>query len=422
MESKRSLRHYSIRERTEKILRESGIPESEAQWLLTEQPPLEFADQWIENAIGYFSIPLGIAENFVIDGTPRRVPLAIEETSIIAALSSAAKWISEKGEITTGMTGSHAIGQIQFPRVRHPDRAREKLLERSQELISLANESVPGLVSRGGGFRRVEVRLLPRPEVPPSVMLVVHLLCDPCDAMGANLINQACEQVSGTISDWIDEPAGLRILSNLTDRQRVWSQISLRRLPDGVAEGIEEASRFAELDPYRAATHNKGIMNGIDGVLLATGNDWRAVEAGAHAYAATSGKYRPLSTWRRSGAGALVGHIDLPMSVGIVGGVTRSHPAAAICLKILGVSNARELARIVAAVGLTQNLAALRALTSTGIVAGHIRLHLTNLAMTSDATPEERDRLVRALGERLHEQRRISSRDAHELLETMRKA
>lgn len=422
MESKRGLRHLPIRDRTEKILAEADIPRTEAQWLLTEQPPLELADQWIENAIGYFSLPLGIAENFVIDGVVRRIPLAIEETSIIAALSSAAKWVAEKGEITTGTTGSEAIGQIQFARVGNPEIARGILLEKSTELIALANECVPGLVARGGGFRRMEVRLLPRPEVPASTMLIVHLYCDPCDAMGANAVNQACELVSGTVAQWIGESAGLRILSNLTDSQRVWSQVSLRGLPDGVAEGIEEASRFAELDPYRAATHNKGIMNGIDGVLIATGNDWRAVEAGAHAYAAITGRYRPLSTWRRTHPGSLVGTIDLPMSVGTVGGVTRSHPAASTCLKILGVSGARELARVIAAVGLVQNLAALRALTSTGIVAGHMRLHLTNLALASDATPDERPKLLRELGERLRDRKRISSGDAHEILESMRKA
>ena len=415
-----SFRTLTPEQRRRLIFSEAGIPASEGKWIGSDQPPIELAETWIENTIGYFSIPLGIADHFVIDGFTRRIPLAIEETSIVAALSSAAKWVKEKGTLITGIEGWEGIGQIQFPRVRNPEAARTKITEKGRTLLALANDQVPGLVSRGGVFKRFEVRVLERPNPEDGSTIVIHLYCDTCDAMGANLINQACEIVSGTIAEWIGEECGMRILSNLTDSRRAWAKITLRDIDAEISRRIQEASLFAEIDPYRAATHNKGIMNGVDGVLLATGNDWRATEAGAHAYAARSGRYSPLSTWRTTAPGVLEGKIDLPISLGTVGGVTRTHPSAAACLKILGSPSARELARIVAAVGLTQNLAALRALTAEGIVAGHMRLHISNVVLASDAGPPERDALLRKLQERFRIQRRISAQDAREILAMIR--
>ena len=415
-----SLRGLTPRARLDVLLEESGIDRREEFHLQNAHPPIELADQWIENAVGYFSLPLGVAEHFVIDGIARRIPIAIEETSIIAALSSAAKWVGQHGSIVTESVGAEAIGQIQFPIVQDGERALTIVREREAELVALANSHIPGLVRRGGGFRSVAARILDRPEPVGSRMLIVHLLCDTRDAMGANAINQACELVSETLSGWLEEPVGMRILSNLTDQRRAKATIELHNVDDSLAARIEEASRFAELDPYRAATHNKGILNGIDGLLIATGNDWRAVEAGAHAYACRSGRYAPLSIWRRTGNGSLRGVLDLPMAVGTVGGVTRNHPAAALALRWIGVTHAPELGRIAAAVGLVQNLAALRALCSVGIVAGHMRLHLGNVVLASTATPVERPQLRVLLEKRFAESRRVSATDAEDLLRTLR--
>jgi hydroxymethylglutaryl-CoA reductase len=390
-----------------------AIDSSTVDTFLHRHPPLELADQWIENAIGYFSLPIGVIDHLVIDGIPRRVPLATEETSIIAAASACAKWIRSHGEITTERRGSEGIGQIQFPRVESPFRAREILVGRTEEILALANVCVPGLVTRGGGFTRIDIRLV-------EDMVIVHLYCDTCDAMGANLINQACEAVAPELETWIGSPVGLRILSNLVDTRRASATIRLSAIEDGLAKRIEDASRFAEADPYRAATHNKGIMNGIDGVVIATGNDWRAVEAGAHAFASRSGVYRPLSIWRSASPGVLFGTIDLPMAIGTVGGVTRTHPTAAACLRMIGAESSSDLARIIAGVGLVQNLAALRALASDGIVAGHMRLHLKNLILASEAKEDERMPLLARLEVRLRERRRISSADVREFLTDLR--
>ncbi|MBC7385359.1 MAG: hydroxymethylglutaryl-CoA reductase, degradative [Cryobacterium sp.] len=415
-----SFRKMSPHERVTTLLEEIGVPLSEGKWFESQHPPVERANQWIENAVGYFSIPLGFADHFVIDGIRRRIPLAVEETSIIAAASAAAKWIQQFGEITTSAQLGENIGQIQFPSVSDARAAQEKIQLRSDDILSFANETVPGLVSRGGGFNRLEVRILERGFPFQTSMLVVHLFCDTKDAMGANLINQACEIVSASIAHLIGEEVGLRIVSNLADECRVTARITLRNIDPALAIRIEEASRFAELDPYRATTHNKGIMNGIDGILIATGNDWRAVEAGAHAYAARSGSYQPLSIWRTDGEGTLEGNLDIPMSLGTVGGVTRTHPSAALCLKLLDVKSARELARIVGAVGLVQNLAALRALCGDGIVAGHMRLHVSNIALGSEASETELPLLKTRLENLFQDQKRISALDARNILSLMR--
>lgn len=414
-EKSNSLRNLSTVDRLDLIARESKLTGAEIAHLAHQHPNSSLAEHWIENPIGYYSLPLGIADHFVIDGRARRIPMAVEETSIIAAVSAAAKWVNQYGQLTTRTQGDLAVGQIHFPHVLDGEHAKLVIHERRNELLDLANLSVPGLVRRGGGFREIEVR-----RIPPS--LVVHLYADTCDAMGANLINQACESVAPSLESWIGEKSGLKILSNLTDRKRVEATIELSGIDSELAKRIEDASLAAERDPYRAATHNKGIMNGIDAVLIATGNDWRAAEAGAHAYAARGGSYGPLSTWRSPRCGVLRGTLSLPLSVGIVGGVTRTHPAASACLKILQVENAPELARIVAAVGLVQNLAALRALSSEGIVRGHMRLHAANLALGTNATEAERPLLIAQLRERLDLKNRISLQDAQEILGAMRAA
>lgn len=413
MEKQTSLRHLSSVERLALIAREAELSGEEIAHLANRHPNAELAEHWIENPIGYYSLPLGIADHFVIDGRARRIPMAVEETSIIAAVSAAAKWVNQHGTLSTRTDGNLAVGQIHFPHVRDSERASEIIHVHSKELIALANLCVPGLVRRGGGFKEIEVRNL-------SPSLIVHLYADTCDAMGANLINQACESVAPTIEAWLNEKSGLKILSNLTDRKRVEATITLTGIDPELAKRIEESSLAAERDPYRAATHNKGIMNGIDAVLIATGNDWRAAEAGAHAYAARGGSYGPLSIWRSLRPGELIGTLSIPLSIGVVGGVTRTHPAASACLKIIKAESAAELARIVAAVGLVQNLAALRALSSEGIVRGHMRLHAGNLALGTDANDEERPLLIAHLRERLDQKNGISLQDAKGILVTMR--
>jgi hydroxymethylglutaryl-CoA reductase len=380
--------------------------------------PTEIAEHLIENVVGYFPIPLGIATNFTIDGRDLLIPMAVEETSIIAAASATAKWVRREGFIRTYSKGNLIIGQVQLPSVRDVTNARRALHEHRDTLIALANACVPGLVARGGGIRDIAVRELPRPA-GDGTMLVVHILCDPCDAMGANLINQVCEALKPRIEQLTRERVGLCILSNLVDANLSVAEVVIRNIDPVVGKGIEEATIFAKADPYRAATHNKGVMNGIDPILIATGNDWRAVEAGVHAYASRSGSYQPLTDWKIEGAD-LVGRIELPLAVGIVGGVTRLHPTAKVVLKMLDISKAEDLGRICAAVGLVQNLGALKALATVGIVKGHMQLHAANLAIAAGAEVHEiaavRDQLTKIL----KTEKNISLTRAKEVLELVR--
>ncbi len=380
---------------------------------------LDVAEHLIENVIGVFPIPMGVATNFRIDGRERLIPMAVEETSIIAACSATAKWIGRNGHITTYAKGNLIIGQVQLPSVKNPGRARDILHERREMLIELANACVPGLVARGGGVRDLAIRTLERPDGSPDAMLVLHFLCDPCDAMGANLINQVCEALKPRIEELTGEKVGLCILSNLVDGKLAVAEVVVRNIDPAVGKGIEEATIFAKADPYRATTHNKGILNGIDPILIATGNDWRAVEAGAHAYASRSGKYQPLSDWFMSG-NDLHGRIELPMAVGTVGGVTKVHPTARVALKILDIHHAEELARICAAVGLVQNLGALKALATVGIVKGHMQLHAANLAIAAGAEIHEIARVRERLAEVLKVEKTINLSRAKEILEAIR--
>ncbi len=348
---------------------------------------LNLAESFVENVVGYFPLPLAIASYFNIDGRDLAIPMAIEETSVVAACSGNARWIrTHEGSIQTATAGRYIIGQVQFPSVKDSKKAKKIIEQRRSELLHLANLTVPGLVRRGGGVEEITVRELPRPD--GDTMMVLHVYCDPCDAMGANLINQVCESLKPHLEKWTDEKIGLCILSNLVDSKITRAEVRIPNVDPVVGHGIEEASLFAECDPYRATTHNKGVLNGIDPVVIATGNDWRAVEAGIHAYAARHGSYQPITTWRMEGT-MLVGRFEGPVIVGSVGGVTKLHPTAKVCMRILKVSHAEELSRIIAAIGLVQNLGALRALSTEGIVNGHMSLHAANLAIQAGATDSE---------------------------------
>jgi hydroxymethylglutaryl-CoA reductase len=340
-----------------------------------------------ENVVGTFALPLGIAVNFQINGQDRLVPMVIEEPSVVAAASNAARIVREGGGFIAQAAASQMVGQMQVLDLDDPYLARRRLMAERETLLVVANRQDPVLVGLGGGARDLEVRVLADTLAGP--MLVVHLIYDCRDAMGANAVNTAVEALAPLVEEIAGGKVLLRILSNLADRRLAWARavIPVEALaaegfegPE-VAEGIVQAYALAEVDPYRAATHNKGIMNGIDAVLLATGNDWRAVEAGAHAYAARSGEYSSLSVWESDADGNLVGTLEMPLAVGIVGGATKAHPIARLALKILGVRSAQELV----AVGLAQNLAALRALATEGIQRGHMQLHARSMAIAAGA-------------------------------------
>jgi len=306
---------------------------------------------------------------------------------------------------------------VQFPHVQATDALIATLKAKEKELLEIGNSVVPGLVQRGGGLRHIVVRRLERPD--GQEMLVLHVHMDPCDAMGANLINQVCEALKPFLASWTGEKIGLCILSNLVDSKLTKAEVRIPGIDPLVGKGIEEASIFAESDPYRAATHNKGVMNGIDPVLIATGNDWRAVEAGVHAYCTRNGRYEPVTRWRME-AGTLVGRFEAPLVVGTVGGVTKLHPTAQVCLRILGVKHAEDLSKIIAAVGLVQNLGALRALSTVGIVKGHMSLHATNLAIAAGAKPSELAVLREKLLGALKIEKTITMTRARELLDHLR--
>ena len=382
--------------------------------------PWDIAENLIENVVGYFPLPLGVATNFVIDGKEILIPMAVEETSIIAAASATAKWVRKEGSIRTYSEGNLIIGQVQLPFVKDVANARRVLHEQRELLMALGNACVPGLVRRGGGIRDLAIRELERPD-GSGTMLVLHILCDPCDAMGANLINQVCEALKPRIEELTGERVGLCILSNLVDGKLAVAEVTVRNINPVVGRGIEEAMLFAKADPYRAATHNKGVLNGIDPILIATGNDWRAVEAGIHAYAARSGKYQPVTDWKMHGSD-LIGRIEVPLAVGTVGGVTKLHPTARAALKILDVTHAEHLARICAAVGLVQNLGALKALATVGIVKGHMQLHAANLAIAAGAEIHEIARVRERLAAVLRVEKNINLSRAKEILEAVRVA
>lgn len=356
---------------------------------------LEAADKMIENVVGVMGLPLGLGMNLRVNDKQYIVPMAVEEPSILAALSSASKLVGQCGGFETEATDPILIGQIQVVRVPDLDQAKRALSERRQEVINLANSLHPNMVARGGGAQDIELFVHPLPS-SGKPMLVVHLLVNTCDAMGANLVNGMCEGVAPLIESITGGEVFLRILSNLTDRAlvRARCKIPVELLVgrgysgEEARDGIIMAGEFAEVDPYRAATHNKGIMNGIDPVAIATGNDWRAIEAGAHAFAARSGRYTSLTKWSADENGNLCGSLEMPIKVGIVGTAVESNPTAALNLRLLGVESAIELAQVMGAVGLAQNFAAIRALATEGIQKGHMTLHARSV-VTAAGSPQE---------------------------------
>jgi hydroxymethylglutaryl-CoA reductase len=356
---------------------------------------LEAADHMIENVIGLYSLPLGIALNFMVNGRDVLVPMTLEEPSVVAGASFMAKLARAGGGFTASSTDPLMIGQMQVIRVQNLEEAKLKIYEKKAELLAVADSIDPVLKKFGGGARDLEIRIIE--DSPIGGFLVLHLIYDVRDAMGANAVNTACERLAPRVEAITGGRVHLRILSNLADRRitRARCTIPLEELAFGdfqaaeVRDGIIAAYAFAAVDPYRAATHNKGIMNGVDAVVIATGNDWRAIEAGAHAYAARSGRYTSISTWGKDAEGNLVGTLEMPMAVGIVGGATRVHPAAQAAVKLMGVKTANELAEIIVSVGLAQNLAALRALATEGIQRGHMSLHARQVAIAAGATGEQ---------------------------------
>jgi hydroxymethylglutaryl-CoA reductase len=347
----------------------------------------ETADKFVENVLGTYALPYAVTLNVRVNGHDHVVPMVIEEPSVVAAASNAAKMVRAGGGFIADTDPPLMIAQVQIRDVRNAEGAVRRITDQAQAIVDLANRSMGGLVARGGGAREVEARVLARD------MIVAHIIIDCQDAMGANLVNGAAEAVADTIAALAGGRVGLRILSNLSDRRcvrvtcRVAGDVLCTDEMSGseVIDGIVNASRFAELDPYRAATHNKGIMNGIDAVVIATGNDWRAVEAGAHAYACRTGQYQPLAVWRRDGD-HLQGRLALPLALGTVGGTLRVHPAARLSLRMLAVTDAQQLAAIVASVGLASNLAAVRALATDGIQRGHMGLHARAVALAAGAS------------------------------------
>ncbi|MCA0402552.1 MAG: hydroxymethylglutaryl-CoA reductase, degradative [Proteobacteria bacterium] len=379
---------------------------------------LGLADKLIENVIGYFQLPLGVATNFRIDNQDYVIPLAVEETSIIAALSKTAKWIRQEGFISTHVEGESIIGQIQLAKVNDLNKFKAIFADNKQFLIEKANEDVAfNMVKRGGGVKDLDLRVLVREDGFP--MVVIHLLMDSCDAMGANILNQVLEYLKPIIQNLTGEEVSICILSNLNDQKLTSAIVEIPNVDPELGERLQEASLFAETDPYRAATHNKGIMNGIDPVLIATGNDWRAVEAGMHAYAVKEGRYQALTRWRYEN-GSLIGQLKAPIIVGTVGGVTSLHPTAKLCLKMMGVESANHLSRIIAAVGLVQNLGAIKALCTDGIIQGHMKLHIDNLLLVAGANDVEMPQLKERLHHWLTMHKRVSLSNAHELLAELR--
>ena len=417
----------SVSQRVREVRRQGLLSNQDYQALVSGDHTLSIqsADKMIENVIGVMGLPVGLGLNFLINGREYAVPLVVEEPSIVAALSSAAKVARAGGGFTVESTEPILIGQIQIVDVSHPQRAKSALLQRKGEILNLANSLHPNMVARGGGAKDLEVHIHPS-SGQGGDMVVAHLLVDTRDAMGANLVNTMCEGVASLVESIAEGKVFLRILSNLTDRAMVKATTSIPvdalvgRGFDGeqVRDGIILANEFASIDPYRAATHNKGIMNGIDAVALATGNDWRAIEAGAHAWAARGTHYASLTQWTRGADGSLVGQLEIPIKVGIVGGPLQSNPTVGMNLRMLGVQSARELAEVMGAVGLAQNFSAIRALVTEGIQQGHMTLHARTVVAAAGAGPEIFETVV----DRLIESGEIKVWKARELIDAVEEA
>ncbi len=415
----------SVAERVRTVHHRGLIDQADYQTLQSGRHTLsvQLADKMIENVIGVMGLPVGLGLNFLINGKDYVVPLVVEEPSIVAALSSAAKLAREAGGFQVESQRPMLIGQVQIVDVPNPAKAKASLLQKKAEILNLANSLHPKMIARGGGAKDLEVFVHPS-QGPGGDMVVVHLLVDTCDAMGANLVNTMCEGVASLVETIAKGRVFLRILSNLADRALVRAKITIpTQLLTGkgfdgeqVRDGIIVANDFARIDPYRAATHNKGIMNGIDAVCLATGNDWRAIEAGAHAYAARGGRYMALTEWSKAENGDLVGQLELPIKVGTVGGPLQTNPTVALNLRLMKVQSARELAEVMGAVGLAQTFSALRALVTEGIQQGHMTLHARSVATAAGTPPELFDTVV----DRLVASGEIKIWKAQEIIESVK--
>ncbi len=411
----------SLEERMALVSEWADLTEEEQEILADRGLKASQANMMIENVLGTYELPLGIACNFLINEREYLVPMAVEEPSVLAAVSNSAKLVRDGGGFQSKATDPVMIGQIQILDIPDMEAALSAIEENKSELLELANSTDPVIIGLGGGAREIQARPFADTSVGP--MIIFHLYYDVRDAMGANTINTALEVMAPRIAALTGGRTSLRILSNLADRRTVTASCTIPEASLGsfglegtsVARLIEEANAFAVVDPYRAATHNKGVMNGIDAVCIATGNDWRAIEAGAHSYAARNGRYTALTDWHVDQNGDLFGSITLPMAVGIVGGATKVHPTARVALKILGVSSAQELAEVIAAVGLAQNLAAIRALATVGIQKGHMRLHARQIVLAAGASDDQ----VEAVVSQLIEEKTIHITRAEEILAEM---
>ena len=394
----------------------AGLSDEEVAILSTSGALGELADRMIENAVGTLPLPVGIATNFRVNGRDYLIPMAIEEPSVVAAASNAAKMARASGGFQTSSTEPIMIGQIQITEITDPTSAKSTILAAKTGILERANKQDSVLVKLGGGAKDLVVRII---NTASGTQVILHLLVNVKDAMGANAVNTMAEAVAPYIEQLTGGRVYLRIISNLAAHRLVTARAVFTKDVIGGAEvvtGILRAYEFALADPYRCATHNKGIMNGIDAVVIATGNDFRAIEAGAHAYASITGHYQPLTRWERNQDGDLVGMIELPLAVGLVGGATTTHPTAKVNVKILGVQTANELAEVIAAVGLAQNFAALRALATEGIQRGHMSLHARNIAIAAGAKGDQIDRVV----EILVKEKQVRIDRAKEVLETLK--
>lgn len=412
-----NFRNLSCNERLDRLGSVVGL--TEADIALLAKPgglPLSLANGMIENVVGTFELPFGIATNFSINGQDYLIPMVVEEPSVVAAASYMARIVRDCGGFRTSSDLPIMRAQVQVIGLGDPEGARHKLLAARQEIIAAANSKDKILISLGGGCRDIEVHVFPK--TPRGPIVVMHLLVDVRDAMGANTVNTMAETVAPIVERITGGTVRLRILSNLADLRLARASVTVTEASLATAEysgkrmieGMLDAYTLAAIDPYRATTHNKGIMNGIDPVVVATGNDWRAIEAGAHAYAARSGHYTSLTTWELSNEGNLVGSIEMPMALGLVGGATKTHPLAQLSLRILGVKSAQELAEVTVAVGLAQNMAALRALATEGIQRGHMALHARNIAIVAGAEGAEVEAVATELA-RTHDVRTDRARE-----------
>jgi len=415
----------SVEKRLDFVREFAGLSDEECDIVKkTGALDIDTANRMIENVVGTSHLPLGIATNFRINGRDYLIPMAIDEPSVVAAASYAAKLARPKGGFTTSSDESVMIGQIQLLNIKDFDAAKRNILEKKDEITAIANEKDPVLLKYGGGVKDIEIRII---DSERGKMLIVHLLVNVSDAMGANAVNTMAEWISPRLEELSGGDARLRIISNLATKRlararAVWDKEELAKSVKGmeikgekVVDYILDAYHFALVDQYRCATHNKGVMNGIDAVVIATGNDFRAVEAGAHSYAARDGRYTSLTKYEKDSDGNLVGEIELPVAVGTVGGAININPVAKIALKILGVKTARELSEVIASVGLAQNFAALRALATEGIQSGHMKLHAKNIAAIAGA----KGSLIDEVANRLVKEKNIKVDRAKEILKEL---